>query len=210
MSHSEKNEPPLPIRSPELKSEIAANTGLNCQQSRAENIRLQPSWRSERDSDSRYGPTTNCFTNRVAEHFGSWRPVAILEKQKAALADGLLVLGRKFSYLFGCGEPQPPIPACTHGRHLSAQKRTLPRCLARRIISRPLRCRERRIGRHDLVAPSMHFRRIPIASDPIMGISVAGGRSSTHIACSVSHEMGRTNSQPKIGLMFCMIQTDVT
>jgi len=28
MSHSEKNEPTLPIRSPELKSEMAANIGL--------------------------------------------------------------------------------------------------------------------------------------------------------------------------------------
>jgi hypothetical protein len=59
MSHSEKNEPPLPIRSPELKSEITANTGLNCQQSRAENILLGPSWRRERNWDRTFSTSNN-------------------------------------------------------------------------------------------------------------------------------------------------------
>jgi hypothetical protein len=35
----------LPFRSPEPKSEIAANTGLNCQHLRAENRRLRRGWR---------------------------------------------------------------------------------------------------------------------------------------------------------------------
>jgi hypothetical protein len=47
--HLEKNELPWPISSPEPKSEIAANTGRNCQQSCAENRRLRPSWRRERN-----------------------------------------------------------------------------------------------------------------------------------------------------------------
>lgn len=53
LSHSEKNGRPLPIRSPEPKSEIVANTALNCQHLRTENRRLRRSWRSERDSNCR-------------------------------------------------------------------------------------------------------------------------------------------------------------
>jgi len=49
----------LPFRSPESKTEIAANTGLNSQHLRTENRRLQRSWRSERDSNSRYGFSFN-------------------------------------------------------------------------------------------------------------------------------------------------------
>jgi len=55
MSYSEKNEPTRPIRSPEIKSEIAANIGLNCPQPGAENRRLRPSWRTNWDSNLRYG-----------------------------------------------------------------------------------------------------------------------------------------------------------
>jgi hypothetical protein len=43
LSNSENNGRALPIRSPELKSEIAANTGLNCKYPRAENKRLRRS-----------------------------------------------------------------------------------------------------------------------------------------------------------------------
>src|SRR4051812_36306737 len=55
MGRWEKNELTLPISSPELKPEIAANDGLNCQQSCAENRRLRTSWRREWDSNPRYG-----------------------------------------------------------------------------------------------------------------------------------------------------------
>src|SRR5882672_1610608 len=41
----------LPFRSPESKTEIAANTGLNSQHLRTENRRLQRSWRRERNWD---------------------------------------------------------------------------------------------------------------------------------------------------------------
>ena len=63
MGHSEKNEPDLPIRGPEFKLEIAAATGLNCLQLRAENTRLRPSWRSERDSNCRYVLLPGVFTS---------------------------------------------------------------------------------------------------------------------------------------------------
>jgi hypothetical protein len=53
----ERNEPfgengrTLPIRRPELKSEIAANTGPNYQHPRTEKRRLRRSWRRERNWD---------------------------------------------------------------------------------------------------------------------------------------------------------------
>jgi transcription elongation factor Elf1 len=49
--HLEKNKPTPLIRRPELKSEIAANTGLNFRQPGAENIRRRPSWRRKVDSN---------------------------------------------------------------------------------------------------------------------------------------------------------------
>ena len=55
MGFSEKNEPALPIGSLELKRKIAATTGLECQQAYAENTRRRSDWRSERDSNRRYG-----------------------------------------------------------------------------------------------------------------------------------------------------------
>lgn len=54
MSHSEKKGRILPIRGLELKSEIAANTGVHYQHPRAEKRWLRRSWRSERDSNARY------------------------------------------------------------------------------------------------------------------------------------------------------------
>jgi hypothetical protein len=54
MGHLEKNELTLPISRLELKSEIAANTGLNCLQNCAENRRLRLGWRRERGSNWRY------------------------------------------------------------------------------------------------------------------------------------------------------------
>ena len=51
---SENNRPALPVRSPEHSSEIAAVTGLICQQFHSENAQLRPSWRSERDSNCWY------------------------------------------------------------------------------------------------------------------------------------------------------------
>jgi hypothetical protein len=98
MCHLEKNKLTLPSSSPELKSEIAANTGLNCQQNSAENRRLRPSWRSERDSNSRYGisfnvcaaptlPTQNASANAISRGDS----VAILEKQKAAPKGGFSI-----------------------------------------------------------------------------------------------------------------------
>jgi len=49
MGHLEKNKLTLPISGPELKYEIAANNGLNCQQSCAENRLLRSIWRRERN-----------------------------------------------------------------------------------------------------------------------------------------------------------------
>jgi hypothetical protein len=50
-----ENKPALPIRGPEPRLEIAAATGLNCQQIEPENIQPWLNWRSERDSNARYG-----------------------------------------------------------------------------------------------------------------------------------------------------------
>ena len=49
MSHSEKKGRILPIRGPELKSEIAANTGVHYQHPRAEKRWQRRSWRRERN-----------------------------------------------------------------------------------------------------------------------------------------------------------------
>jgi hypothetical protein len=85
MSQLEKNNPPLRIGSPELKSQIAANTELNCPQSPAENIRLRPRWRRERDSNSRMRspsksvrcPRPSTYTlamsSRVATQWRFWK-----------------------------------------------------------------------------------------------------------------------------------------
>src|SRR4051812_29199784 len=59
MRHLQKNELTLPISRPELKSEIAANTGLNCQKICAENGRLRPSWRRERNWDRTFSARAN-------------------------------------------------------------------------------------------------------------------------------------------------------
>src|SRR6266705_2356073 len=60
MGYSENNQPTGPIRGAEIKWEIAAKTGLNGPQPRAENRRLRPSWRREGDSNSRYGFAFAC------------------------------------------------------------------------------------------------------------------------------------------------------
>jgi hypothetical protein len=52
----EKNEPTFPIRTPELKSKIATNTGLNSQHPRTENRPLRPRWR--RECPLHYPPAT--------------------------------------------------------------------------------------------------------------------------------------------------------
>jgi hypothetical protein len=66
MIHSEKNGRTLPIRGPEFKSEIPASIGLKNQHPRAENRRLQRRWRSERDSNARYGFVTRAY-HRLTE-----------------------------------------------------------------------------------------------------------------------------------------------
>jgi hypothetical protein len=95
MGLSENNKPALPVGSPELKLEMATVTGLNCQRVHRENRGPWASWRSERDSNSRYRLISiNTVFNTPLLHETSARgdSVAILETQKAVLTDGLLIL----------------------------------------------------------------------------------------------------------------------
>jgi hypothetical protein len=99
MSQSEKNKPPQRIGSPELKSEIAANTGLNFQQSRAENIRLRPSWRREWDSNPRYGFPHTRFPSVRLKPLGHLSGCPLL-KGHGNFCKGARPRWRKFQQLF--------------------------------------------------------------------------------------------------------------
>src|SRR4051812_45767189 len=81
MGDLEKNELTFLISSPELKSGNAANTGLNCQQSCAENRRLGPSWRRERTQVRTHSSYRSvAYRNRAQTRSAKMLPFLVAKK----------------------------------------------------------------------------------------------------------------------------------